>query len=60
MAYALVCKETIAKGSHIHMRCYAPLVGIPEDPFTGSVLGGLAVYITKNKLIDVGASKPSG
>ena len=27
------------------MRCFAPLVGIPEDPFTGSVLGGLAAYV---------------
>jgi predicted PhzF superfamily epimerase YddE/YHI9 len=33
------------------MRCFAPAVGIPEDPFTGSVLGGLALYITRNKLI---------
>lgn len=52
VAYALICRQTVAKESHIHMRCFAPAVGIPEDPFTGSVLGGLAVYITKNKLID--------
>ncbi|MFN7097924.1 MAG: PhzF family phenazine biosynthesis protein, partial [Gammaproteobacteria bacterium] len=27
-------------------------VGIPEDPFTGSVLGGLAEYVISNKLIN--------
>lgn len=52
IAYALLCNQTLSKNSHIHMRCFAPAVGIYEDPFTGSVLGGLGVYITKNKLID--------
>ncbi len=51
VAFALLCNQAIAKEGHIHMRCFAPAVGIPEDPFTGSVLGGLAVYITKYKLI---------
>lgn len=51
VAYALLCNETLSKNSHIHMRCFAPAVGIPEDPFTGSVLGGLAAYITRNHLI---------
>jgi PhzF family phenazine biosynthesis protein len=51
VAFALVTNETVAKDSHLHMRCFAPLVGIPEDPFTGSVLGGLATYIRKNKLV---------
>lgn len=51
VAYALLCNETIVENNHIHMRCFAPAVGIAEDPFTGSVLGGLAAYVTKNKLI---------
>lgn len=52
VALALICTEAISPKNHIHMRCFAPLVGIPEDPFTGSVLGGLAAYIVKNKLIN--------
>lgn len=36
------------------MRCFAPLVGIPEDPFTGSVLGGLAAYVDIFKLLPKG------
>lgn len=51
VAFALLSNETISPNSHIHMRCFAPLVGIPEDPFTGSVLGGLASYIRKHNLI---------
>ncbi len=37
-------KETIDPRNQIHMRCFAPLVGTNEDPFTGSVLGGLTIY----------------
>ena len=37
------------------MRCFAPLVGIPEDPFTGSVLGGLTAYVDTYGLLAKGA-----
>ena len=40
-------KETFDPENQIHMRCFAPLVGINEDPFTGSVLAGLTVYADK-------------
>jgi len=52
VAYALLCNKGISKKSHIHMRCFAPAVGIGEDPFTGSVLGGLSAYVIDNHLID--------
>jgi len=52
VAYTLLCNQAIAKDSHIHMRCFAPAVGINEDPFTGSVLGGLSAYLIQNHLID--------
>jgi PhzF family phenazine biosynthesis protein len=44
-------KETIDPLNQIHMRCFAPVVGINEDPFTGSVLGGLAVYVHQAHLL---------
>lgn len=44
-------KETFNTQSHIHMRCFAPLVGINEDPFTGSVLGGLTLYADRFHLL---------
>jgi len=52
VAYALLCNQTVSKNNDIHMRCFAPAVGIPEDPFTGSVLGGLATYVIQNKLLN--------
>ena len=33
------------------MRCFALMVGIPEDLFTGSVIGGLVAYAHQNKII---------
>lgn len=47
----LVCPQAFDKNNQFHMRCFAPLVGIPEDPFTGSVLGGLAAYVDIVKLL---------
>jgi len=44
IALCFLTKETFDPKNQIHMRCFAPLVGINEDPFTGSVLGGLTVY----------------
>lgn len=36
--------ETYIPSNHFHARGFAPLLGIPEDPFTGSMQGGLAAY----------------
>lgn len=41
----LLSQEAFDQKNQFHMRCFAPLVGIPEDPFTGSVLGGLTAYV---------------
>ncbi|GAB4235670.1 MAG: hypothetical protein Tsb0021_15280 [Chlamydiales bacterium] len=45
VALCVFCPETFDQENQFHMRCFAPLVGIAEDPFTGSVLGGLAAYV---------------
>jgi PhzF family phenazine biosynthesis protein len=39
--------ETIDRRSHVHSRFFAPNVGIPEDPVTGSSNGPLGVYLAK-------------
>jgi PhzF family phenazine biosynthesis protein len=44
-------KETFDSQNQIHMRCFAPLVGINEDPFTGSILGGLTAYVDQCHLL---------
>lgn len=41
--------------NQFHMRCFAPMVGISEDPFTGSVLGGLTAYVEQFGLLKKGA-----
>ena len=55
IALCALSPEAIDKKNQFHMRCFAPLVGIPEDPFTGSVLGGLAAYVDTFGLLPKGA-----
>lgn len=52
VVFALVSQETFDPANDAHIRCFAPAVGIPEDPFTGSILGGIAAYLLENGLID--------
>lgn len=54
VALCLVCPEAFDPENQFHMRCFAPLVGIPEDPFTGSVLGGLTAYVDTFGLLPKG------
>src|SRR5262249_2190892 len=54
VALCLLSLEAFDQKNQFHMRCYAPLVGIPEDPFTGSVLGGLAAYVDTFGLLPKG------
>lgn len=42
--FCLLTNEAFSSDNHIHARGFAPLVGVPEDPFTGSMQGGLAAY----------------
>lgn len=55
VALCTLSSETFDPKNQIHMRCFAPLVGIPEDPFTGSVLGGLTAYVDKFGLLPKGS-----
>lgn len=55
VAICFFTSEVFAQDCHFHMRCFAPLVGIPEDPFTGSVLGGLAACVESLGLLKQGA-----
>lgn len=38
--------------NHIHSRAFAPVVGITEDPFTGSMQAGIFAYCRETELID--------
>ncbi|MCX7984443.1 MAG: PhzF family phenazine biosynthesis protein [Bacteroidetes bacterium] len=39
--------ETVEKTSSVHSRFFAPHIGIPEDPVTGSANGPLGAYLFK-------------
>jgi trans-2,3-dihydro-3-hydroxyanthranilate isomerase len=53
-------RQTLNENSSIHARGFAPFIGIPEDPATGSVAGALGYYLNdknpaeKNIIIDQG------
>lgn len=51
VVFCALTTETVDKGNHVHARGYAPLVGVPEDPFTGSMQGGLAGYLVANDMV---------
>ena len=39
------CDEPEQKGSHFRARMFAPSVGVPEDPATGSAVAGFGGYV---------------
>jgi PhzF family phenazine biosynthesis protein len=49
--FCLITPETFDKKNTVHARGLAPLVGVPEDPFTGSMQAGLATYVRQNGIV---------
>ncbi len=41
--------ETLSPASQLHVRVFAPLVGVPEDPATGSANSCLAGYLVQHR-----------
>lgn len=52
VVFCVLTTEAYNPANHVHARGFAPLVGVPEDPFTGSMQGGLAAYLLANGMID--------
>jgi trans-2,3-dihydro-3-hydroxyanthranilate isomerase len=44
--------ETLYPRSTVHSRAFAPFIGIPEDPATGSAAGALGAYLVHHKVIE--------
>jgi PhzF family phenazine biosynthesis protein len=36
----------------VHIRCFAPAVGVPEDPVTGSANASLPAYLVQHGLLE--------
>ena len=51
-AVMVLSLETESETSDVHTRMFAPKLGIPEDPATGSASGGLGAYLIENRIID--------
>lgn len=51
MVFTMVTVEPFAT---VHARMFAPSIGIPEDPATGSAGGALGAYLVQNGAVDVG------
>ncbi|MBN2230312.1 MAG: PhzF family phenazine biosynthesis protein [Candidatus Thorarchaeota archaeon] len=47
----LLCRETVNEDSDLHVRMFAPEVGVVEDPATGSAAGPLAAYTEQYDLL---------
>ena len=43
-------RETVNFGNSVHARGFAPFIGIPEDPATGSAAGALGYYLNDKNL----------
>lgn len=46
------CLDTVNPQAHAHTRGFAPFIGIPEDPATGSVAGAMGAYLARHRLFD--------
>jgi trans-2,3-dihydro-3-hydroxyanthranilate isomerase len=44
--------ETLDSRSTVHSRAFAPFIGIPEDPATGSAAGALGAYLVHHKVVE--------
>ncbi len=49
MCYSL---ETVDPEATVHCRMFAPGIGVPEDPATGSASGALGAYLVKNGIVE--------
>lgn len=45
---------TVEEPSAVHTRMFAPLIGVTEDPATGSASGALGAYLVQNGVVEVG------
>lgn len=52
IGFAVVSTETENRDIDWHIRFFAPVLGVHEDPVTGSAHGPMAVYLYTNGLLD--------
>ena len=50
----LYTRETTSPDATVHCRMFAPGLGVPEDPATGSAAGALGAYLVHHQAVEVG------
>jgi trans-2,3-dihydro-3-hydroxyanthranilate isomerase len=45
--------ETERPEATVHVRMFAPILGVPEDPATGSANGALAAYLVHHRAVPI-------
>ena len=50
-ALTVFTTDTVDKESLVHTRCFVPLLGVNEDPVTGSSLGPLGIYLAGQGIV---------
>lgn len=56
-AMYLYCRQTIAADHHFHARCFAPDVGIAEDPATGGAAAAFAGVVHRFDALPAGSHR---
>lgn len=51
------CRDPELPGSHVRARMFAPEIGVPEDPATGSAAAALAGYLAERESIETGTCR---
>src|SRR5947209_2323976 len=55
LARLAVCPSCFAAdGARVKTRMFAPALGVPEDPATGSAAGPIAVHLARHGVVDFG------
>jgi trans-2,3-dihydro-3-hydroxyanthranilate isomerase len=49
--FMIFTRQTIHPNSTVHARMFAPLLGVPEDPATGSASGALGAYLVRHGVL---------
>lgn len=56
-AMYLYCRQTVTGGHAFHARCFAPGVGIPEDPATGGAAAAFAGVVSRFDQLTAGSHR---
>jgi trans-2,3-dihydro-3-hydroxyanthranilate isomerase len=54
--FMIFTRQTVQANSTVHARMFAPTLGVPEDPATGSASGALGAYLVRHGVLEAHAT----